>query len=62
MRTYEQRMSKCPKCGSYSVLGPQYQRGRQVVIDGPMVDGECLRWYCDRCGYEEYTACRDAAD
>lgn len=63
MKPYDQHMSQCPKCESRSIIGPRY-----CVDDRPAIDGvgylfmhtEYIRWYCDRCGYEERTRCRDA--
>jgi hypothetical protein len=45
-------MASCPKCGSYSIGGPVY-----VKRD---YGGECLRYTCMTCGYQEDRACNDA--
>ena len=46
-------MLHCPKCGSYRISGPFYERNR---------DGyDALRYRCDNCGYSQTTPTLDRA-
>lgn len=53
MKSYDERMQECPKCGTKEIRGPIY-------ICESATAGECLKWTCGICSYVENTKCRDA--
>lgn len=49
--TWELAMEPCRKCGARETKGPVYKR--------TIANGECLRYWCTRCGYSWSTATLD---
>lgn len=52
-------MSKCPKCGSYKIIGPKYEAGG---CGDTKYGGERLRYRCYDCGYSVTTETKDARE